>query len=189
MLESLCKCVNIAILVNKTRDLHVGGSANPRSTLNLLSFIALASFLAAWGSEYYGGLKACSLCYIQRYFFVAIMIGSTTLSLFKPYWQKKGLAVLGILFVINGTIGAYQVLIEQGYLEPPSICKSSHIKADTVEELRAQLKKTRPVSCNEVQWSFLGISMAGYNFIWCIFWSLVCFRSYRQLCMRKFLVK
>ena len=47
--------------------------------------------------------------------------------------------------------------------ESPTACTGPAGHADTVEALKAQILGQQPVRCDEVQWRFLGLSLAGYN--------------------------
>lgn len=134
-------------------------------------FAALASFgalVTAYGSEYFFGLRPCELCYYQRYAFFIILFFSLALALWagtKTHRKRfLGLLLLSLLFAGNASIAGYQVLVEKKIIPAPKVCRAK--KATTLEELRAQLEKGPPVSCDKVAWSLFGISMAGYGVLY-----------------------
>lgn len=134
-------------------------------------FTALASFgalVTAYGSEHFLGLKPCELCYYQRYAFFVILFVALLFALWAGArtYQKRffGLLLLSLLFAGNGGIAGYQVLVEKKIIPAPKVCRAK--KAKTLEELRAQLEKGPPVSCDKVTWSLFGISMAGYGVLY-----------------------
>lgn len=151
-------------------------------------FAVLAAFgalLIAYVSEHFFGLKPCELCYYQRYAFFAILFFALLLALWagtKTY-QKRflGLLLLSFLFAGNAGIAGYQVLVEKKIIPAPKVCRAK--KAATLEELRAQLEKGPPVSCDKVAWSLFGISMAGYGVLYNLafmIYLLICLQDSRR---------
>ena len=55
--------------------------------------------------------------------------------------------------------------MEQGWFLGPAGCSAAAIDATTIEELRRQLEATPVIRCDAVQWSLMGISLAGFNLI------------------------
>ena len=131
----------------------------------LATLAAAGALVVAYSAEYGFGVKPCELCRYQRAAFCIILL----FSLFFMFWppiqvlKKKALALVMLMCLFAGNMGlaGYQVLVEQKIVEAPKVCRVN--KATTLEELRAQLEKSPPVSCDKVGWSLLGISMAGYN--------------------------
>jgi disulfide bond formation protein DsbB len=131
-------------------------------------FSALGAFGAlalAYGAEYGFDLKPCELCHYQRIVFYVILASACFFLLWAPPSALKkrtaGLLVLAFLFAGNMSLAGYQVLVEQKIVEAPKVCRAS--KANTLDELRAQLEKGPPVSCDKIAWSLFGISMAGFG--------------------------
>jgi disulfide bond formation protein DsbB len=69
----------------------------------------------------------------------------------------------GLLFLANAGLALYHVGVEQHWVAGPTACASTAAAADSIEALKAQLLGTQPIRCDEVQFSFLGISMAGWD--------------------------
>ena len=70
--------------------------------------------------------------------------------------------MLGI--VVSGAIGVYHAGVEAGVFEGFTQCTASASGGSTADIL-ADIMKTPLIRCDQVQWSFLGISMAGWNAI------------------------
>jgi disulfide bond formation protein DsbB len=146
---------------------------NARRHLALLAFLAaLAPLAVALGAQYLGGLQPCPLCHWQRYPYIAAALlaavawwaGQRT-NQNRPMQVLLMLAALG-LFASAG-IGIFHVGVEQGWWEGTSGCTGSiDFSGMSVEEMAAALNETAPARCDEIAWSFLGISMAGYNVIY-----------------------
>ena len=71
-------------------------------------------------------------------------------------------AALGIL--ASGLIGAYHAGVEAGVFEGFTQC-TAHATGGSTAEILADIMATPLIRCDAVQWSWLGISMAGWNAI------------------------
>jgi disulfide bond formation protein DsbB len=65
---------------------------------------------------------------------------------------------------VSGAIGVYHAGVELKIFEGFTTCTAT-AKGGSTEELLRQIVATPLIRCDEVQWSFLGISMAGWNAI------------------------
>ena len=133
----------------------------------LLALLVPAALLAgALGSQYIGGLHPCEMCHWQRWGHYAAL-AFALLSLMMRNSADRGrsfvwLAAIGIL--ASGVVGAYHAGVEAGLFEGLTQCASSGASGSTADIL-ADIMRTPLVRCDQVQWSFLGISMAGWNAI------------------------
>ena len=142
-----------------------------RSALGLakaLSLLVPAGLLAgAYGSEYIGGLFPCEMCWWQRWAHMAAVAFALVAVAAGGRLPDRGrsfvwLAALAIL--ISGLIGFYHAGVEAKIFEGFTQCTSVTVggsSADLLERIMA----APLVRCDEVQWSLLGISMAGWNAI------------------------
>lgn len=136
----------------------------PRAAL-LLTIGSAAALGFALTSQFVFGFAPCSLCVDQRWPYVGaivlglggLMVGRRIAGLARLLVAAGALAVL-----VSGGIGAYHFGVEQKWWPGPDSCTALPI-AKTVEEMRAALSRAPVVRCDDVGWSFLGISMAGYN--------------------------
>jgi disulfide bond formation protein DsbB len=127
-----------------------------------------AALLAgAYGSEIFGGLHPCEMCWWQRYAHFA-GLGFALLSLLLRNAPDRGrsfvwLAALAIL--ASGGIGAYHAGVEAGIFEGFTTCTSSTGAGLSSAELLKEIMARPIVRCDEIQFSFLGLSMAAWNAI------------------------
>ena len=129
--------------------------------------VPAALLAGAYGSEIFGGLHPCEMCWWQRYAHFA-GLGFALLSLLLGNAPDRGrsfvwLAALAIL--ASGGIGAYHAGVELDIFEGFTTCTSTGGAGLSTEELLKQVMAAPIVRCDDIQFSFLGISMAGWNAI------------------------
>jgi disulfide bond formation protein DsbB len=132
-----------------------------------LAIAVPAALLAgAYGSEYWGGLYPCEMCWWQRYaHFVALALALLSLALRTFPDRGRSLVWLAALAILtSGAIGAYHAGVEAGIFEGFTQCTST-VKGLSGDDLLKAIMATPVVRCDAVQFSFLGISMAGWNAI------------------------
>jgi disulfide bond formation protein DsbB len=131
----------------------------------LLALLVPAGLLAgALGSQYLGGLHPCDMCHWQRWGHYAAL-GFALLSLALRRSADRGrsfvwLAALGILS--SGMIGFYHAGVEAGVFQGFTQC-STVGGAGSPDEMLRDILSTPLVRCDQVQWAFLGLSMAAWN--------------------------
>ena len=120
----------------------------------------------ALGSQYLGGLFPCEMCYWQRWpHGAAIVLASLAFTAAAGSARSRALTLVAALAItVSGAIGAYHAGVELKIFEGVTSC-SNIARAATTAELFEQLMRVPLVRCDQVQWSFLGVSMAGWNAI------------------------
>ena len=120
----------------------------------------------ALGSQYLGGLYPCEMCYWQRWpHGAAILLAGLAFTAPAASGRSRALTLLAALAIaISGAIGVYHAGVELGIFEGITTCASTAKAASTADLLKA-IMKTPLVRCDQVQFAFLGISMAGWNAI------------------------
>ncbi len=123
--------------------------------------VPLALLGGALLSEYVGKLYPCEMCWWQRYpHGVAILLALGALLSPPPAPRTRVLTVLAALAIaISGAIGVFHAGVEYRFWEGLTTCTSSG--ATSLEDILA----VPLVRCDQVQWSLLGVSMAGWNAI------------------------
>jgi disulfide bond formation protein DsbB len=133
----------------------------------LIAFLLPLALLAgAFGSQYLGGLIPCEMCWWQREAHMVALV-MAALAFTAPAGSSRSrlfvlLAALGI--AASGAIGVYHAGVEAKIFEGFTTCTALP-KATSTAELLKQISHAPLVRCDEVQWRFLGISMAGWNAI------------------------
>ena len=120
----------------------------------------------ALGSQYLGGLYPCEMCYWQRWpHAAAILLAGLAFTAPATSGRSRSLTLLAAAAIaISGAIGVYHAGVEKGIFEGITTCASS-AKAGSTADLLKAIMKTPLVRCDQVQFSFLGVSMAGWNAI------------------------
>lgn len=132
--------------------------------------------LAAISFQYLGGLAPCPLCIAQRWpHVIAILLGLGVL-----LWSSRSLAALAGLSTLAGAvIGLYHAGIEQNWWQGPATCTAPDPGAAATGELLDRILETPVVLCDSIAWSWLGISMAGWNAIISLVLVFLWFRAAR----------
>jgi disulfide bond formation protein DsbB len=128
----------------------------------LLALLVPAGLLGgALFSQYVGGLYPCEMCYWQRWpHGVAILLALAALLSPLSAPRTRRLALLAALAIaVSGVIGVYHAGVELGYWEGITVCTATG--ATSLQDILA----VPLVRCDQVQWSFLDVSMAGWNAI------------------------
>lgn len=130
--------------------------------------IGAATLIGAWIFEYGFDIKPCPLCLEQRiaYYFAIPLAG--LLALGASVGASRKVLVLGFLAIAagmlwNAGLGAYHSGVEWGWWRGPQDCSGPINELGGAGGLLKQLQSIRIVRCDEVQWRFLGLSLAGYN--------------------------
>lgn len=141
----------------------------PAWSLYWLLFLGTASALVgAWLFQYAGGYPPCMLCLWQRiphWIAIPLALGAALcasgrmLPISRPFIALAALA----LFVGAGLAG-YHVGVEQKWWPGPASCSIAQISGD-FSSFTEGLSDVRVIRCDDIAWSFLGISMAGYNLL------------------------
>jgi len=115
----------------------------------------------ALGSQYLGGLYPCEMCYWQRWpHGVAIVLAALAFAFPIATPRSRALTLLAAAAIaLSGLIGVYHALVELGILEGLTTCTTSGNGS------LADILATPLIRCDQIQFAFLGISMAGWNAI------------------------
>lgn len=152
-----------------------------RQPLIVILIAAIAVLCAALLSQYWGGLRPCELCLMERWpYYAAIAIAVLALAVPVSGWPRAALLLLTLVFVASVALGFYHVGVEQHWFRGPTACTSSQRMPQTLAELRQMLAHTQAVMCDQVQWSLGGVSLAGWNFIVSVLIAIYAFSAWRR---------
>tara|TARA_B100000945_G_scaffold279198_1_gene245463 strand:- start:800 stop:1273 length:474 start_codon:yes stop_codon:yes gene_type:complete len=140
--------------------------------LNSLIILSFLSLSFAYFVEFVLGHEPCNLCKIERIPYIgAIILGS--LIIFINKWEKTILIFILLLFLFGTLTSIYHVGIEQGFFEESLLCDlSTNNEIQNTEELLKTLENTT-VSCKEVTFRILGLSLATFNAVLSFFISVI----------------
>jgi disulfide bond formation protein DsbB len=134
----------------------------------LIALLLPAALLAgAFGSQYLGGLVPCEMCWWQREaHMVAVVFAALAFTAPAGSRPSRTLVLLAALAIaVSGAIGVYHAGVEAKIFEGLTHCTALVKSGTSTAELLRQITHAPLVRCDEVQFRFLGISMAGWNAI------------------------
>jgi len=148
---------------------HARGGANPALTAALaIAAIAAATLAGAWFFQLVLDIRPCPLCLEQRYaYYLAVPLGLLVALLASKDAPRPvllaGLALLVLAALANAWLGTYHAGVEWKFWQGPTDCTGPVGNFGAAGSLLDRLDTVKVVRCDEVQWRFLGLSLAGYN--------------------------
>ena len=135
-----------------------------RSLFIICLCISIVSLAGALIAQYGFGLMPCELCLMQRVPYAVII----AISLLGIFWQKKFLAILiAISFLTGSGIASYHVAVEKHWVKGPTACvQDAPPPHQSIDDLLKQIEAAPIVACDQPQWEYRGITMAGLNALW-----------------------
>ena len=135
---------------------------NNKLLLNGILAFSILSLSIAYFIQYALGHKPCNLCIIERIPYIAAIILISLIFILNRY-QKIISSLILIFFIFGAVVSFYHFGIEQGFFSESLVCDLGNSQPLNKEELLNQLKKTEIVSCKDVTFRFLGLSLATIN--------------------------
>ena len=134
-----------------------------------IAAIGAATLAGAWFFEYVLDIKPCPMCLEQRYAYYLLIVLGAVLAFAAPRLPRAvaiaGLAIMALAAFGNSIYGAFHAGVEWGYWPGPASCSGAVPDLGSAGSLLDRLDKVKVIRCDEVQWRFLGLSLAGYNFL------------------------
>ena len=129
---------------------------------------AALTLAGAWFFQLVLDIRPCPLCLEQRYaYYVAVpLAGLVAFGASRGVSRGvliAGLAILVLALFANAGLGAYHAGVEWGFWQGPTDCSGPIVDFGNTGNLLDSLNKVKVIRCDEVQWRFLGLSLAGYN--------------------------
>ena len=153
----------------------------PKQTNNIFLIVILAiiscALISALMVQYWLGHEPCKLCLYERipYFLSMLLIIKI---LFIKKYKKVTLLILFLVFISSTTLAFYHFGIEQGFFSESLSCINEDLsKTLSKDELLQQLKQNS-ISCKEVSFRVLGLSLATINTIFSLVLSVIFIRLF-----------
>ena len=139
-----------------------------KTILSLILLFSIFSLIAAYFIQYVLGHQPCNLCLIERIpYIVSIIIIS--ICLFLKKFEKLSLIILSLIFFSATLLAFYHFGIEQEFIKESVVCDLDVTSTDLSKETVLNQLKVMPMSCKDVTFKILGLSLATIN----IFISLI----------------
>jgi disulfide bond formation protein DsbB len=132
--------------------------------------LGIGLLLGAYAFEYLGGIRPCPLCLEQRVpWMILIVLGGGIVGARRagaPQRVMQGIYALAALVAVYGAyLGFYHAGIEYGFWPGPAECSGGGVTLPTEGGVFEGISASEIVRCDTVAWSLLGISLAGFNFL------------------------
>ncbi len=131
-------------------------------------FVVIACLLAtSLYLQHVEGLEPCPLCILQRYAFVLVALLALIAALVPNALARASQAAAMLFALAGGGVAAWQVWLQA---HPPKVASCG----PGLEYMLSELPLARALprifqgsgDCSEVQWTFLGLSIAGWSLVW-----------------------
>nr|WP_244499674.1 disulfide bond formation protein B [Tardiphaga robiniae] len=144
-------------------------SSNPALVAALaVGLIALATLAGAWFFQLVLDIRPCPLCLEQRYAYYLAIPLAVLVAIAAARDAPRGLVVTGLVLLAlaalaNAVLGGYHAGVEWTFWQGPTDCSGPVVDLGKAGSLLERLDTVKVIRCDEVQWRFLGLSLAGYN--------------------------
>ena len=137
---------------------------NNKIILNGILIFSIISLSIAYFIQYILDHEPCNLCLMERIpYAVALVI--VILNCKFNHLEKYFILLLSIVFLASTLLSLYHLGIEQGFIEESLLCdlkNGSNLLSK--EDILRQLQE-KNVSCKDVTFKILGLSLTSYNII------------------------
>jgi len=145
---------------------------NPRLAFGVGAIVCIGLLGFAYYLQYVQGLEPCPLCMVQRGFFYAVMALFILAAIHDPRnWGARVYAALIGVFALGGAAAAARQVWLQ-HLPPDKVPQCGPDLFFMLENF--PLARTWEKlfygtgECAKVDWTFLGLSIAGWSLVWFI---------------------
>ena len=143
-----------------------------KNILNIIFLFSIFALLTAYFIEYILGHQPCNLCLIERIPYILTILIISLIYIFKKN-EKIYIILLSLIFISATLISFYHFGIEQGFIEESLVCDlNNENKSLTKEDLLKELKE-KTISCKDVAFRILGLSLATTNTLISLLFSVI----------------
>ncbi|KAA0072855.1 disulfide bond formation protein B [Tardiphaga sp. P9-11] len=128
----------------------------------------MATLAGAWFFQLVLDIRPCPLCLEQRYAYYLTIPLAVLVAIAAAKDAPRGLVVTGLMLLAlaalaNAVLGGYHAGVEWKFWQGPTDCSGPVVDLGKAGSLLERLDTVKVIRCDEVQWRFLGLSLAGYN--------------------------
>ena len=136
---------------------------NNKFILNSILAFSIVSLSIAYFIQYVLDHKPCDLCLIERIPYIASIILIALVFIINKF-EKLISSIVLLFFVFGAVVSFYHVGIEQGFFSESLLCNTGiGSKNLSTDDLLKQLQNSSVISCKDVSFRFLGLSLATIN--------------------------
>lgn len=129
----------------------------------ILLAIAVGSLIFVFVAEYGFDLKPCYLCQWQRvpYYITLVLLVPLIGLKFLTAHQRIVLSLVGVAMLSGAALAVFHSGVERHWWAATEECTLQPLSA--AGNLREQLLQTPVARCDQISWTFLGLSMTNWN--------------------------
>ena len=136
--------------------------------LCIISIILIFAFIIQYGF----GHQPCNLCIYQRFpYIISILLIIKVLLSSKN--EKIIFLSLSIIFLLSFSLAFYHVGIEQGFFSESFVCENKNLSESLSKEQILKQLKNNSISCKDISFKLLGMSLAKINSIFSLIFSFI----------------
>ena len=141
--------------------------------LFFVSLVLISAFVIEYGFDH----QPCKLCLYERipYFLSILLIIKI---LFIKKYERVTLLALSLIFIGSATLAFYHFGIEQGFVSESFVCETRNLSETLSKEQLLQQLKQNNISCKDVSFRILGMSLAAINTIFSLILSVMFIRLF-----------
>ena len=147
-------------------------SKDNKLILNGVLIFCILSLSIAYFIQYVFGHKPCNLCLIERIPYIAAAVLISLIFIINKFEKIISIVIL-LLFIFGAIVSFYHFGIEQGFFSESLVCDLGNNASLSKEQLLKQLENSTIVSCKDVTFRVLGLSLATINTIISIILSVI----------------
>ena len=145
--------------------------------LNLILLFCIFSLIAAYFIQYVLGHQPCNLCLIERIPYISVVL-IIILCFFLKKSEKIFLFIISLIFFLATLISFYHFGIEQGFIKESLVCSLEVENSVLTKESILNQLKIRNISCKDVTFKILGLSLATINIFVSLILSVITFKIF-----------
>ena len=147
-------------------------SKDNKLILNGVLIFSILSLSIAYFIQYALGHKPCNLCLIERIPYIISVILISLIFIINKFEKIIAIIIL-LLFIFGSMVSFYHFGIEQGFFSESLVCDLENNTKLSKEQLLKQLESSTVISCKDVTFTVLGLSLATINTIISIILSVI----------------
>ena len=144
---------------------------NKKFLFTILIFISLV-LVSAYVIEYKLNHEPCKLCLYERIpYFLSILLMMKIF--FTRGYESATLLILSLVFIISSILAFYHFGIEQGFFNESLACTTPDLSNTLSKEQLLEQLKQNSISCKNISFRILGLSLAAINTIFSLVLSVI----------------
>tara|TARA_Y100001935_G_C17025382_1_gene369844 strand:- start:50 stop:532 length:483 start_codon:yes stop_codon:yes gene_type:complete len=153
---------------------------NNKLILNCVLAFSIITLAIAYYIQYILGHKPCNLCLIERIPYISAVILISLIFIINKF-ERIIAGILMVFFIFGALVSFYHFGIEQGFFSESLVCDLGN-SGNTLskDDLLKQLESNASVSCKDVTFRFLGLSLATINTIISFFLSGIMLKVFKN---------